>query len=502
MDKRLLDKTWRVGNLYMIRNKNQELIRFARNKAQRHFAENKWSRNLILKSRQLGFTTDEAIDSLDDTLFTKNMECLLIAQNLDAAKAIFDKKVDLAWKNMHPELRSLYKVDTNTAQALKFEFGDGSFSNIAIDTTGRSGTWNRVHVTEFADICRKYPAKAQEIIEGTIPAVPTHGRVDIESTSQGASGRFYDMFMEAWLRGDPTLPIQYKAHFYSWVWDEEIDTMKPVKVPTEFVAYQKLHSLTDAQVTYYYYKWLSLNQDWNALHREYPTTPEEAFEAIIEGTFYGVEMGLMERSGRITSVSYDPALLVHTVWDLGVGKNLVVLFVQKDRTSGAIKIIDYLEGEEGDGIPQMISKVKRKDYIYGTHFAPHDIKATDQSTGKTRLETAKSLNFVFTPVTELSVADGINATKLVLSKVWIDKVNCAELIKSLKNYARQWDEKRGMYKDEPFHNWASHGADGARYLAISEKLMGNSDAEETKKLYFPNQDDLMKGLPDASTWRP
>src|SRR3990167_10987480 len=239
-DKRLLDKEWRVNNLYKIMDKKRNLIKFKRNKAQKDFNEKKWSRNLILKSRQLGFTTDECIDSLDDVLFSKNTECLLIAHNLDAAKAIFDKKIELAWKNIRPEIKGLYKVDANTAQTLKFEFGEGSFSSIAVDTSGRSGTYNRVHITEFADLCKKYPNKVKDIIEGTIPAVPTNGRVDIESTSQGASGEFFEMFMQAWERGEPKYPVEYKAHFYNWQWDEEIESMVPeANLPKEFKDYQK-----------------------------------------------------------------------------------------------------------------------------------------------------------------------------------------------------------------------------------------------------------------------
>lgn len=475
-DKRLATKSWRLNFLYKIRNKKNELITFRRNRAQEHFEKNKWFRNLILKSRQLGFTTDESVDSLDDTLFTENNDSLLIAHNLDAAKSIFDKKIELAWKNLAPEIRALYKVDANTAQSLKFEFGNGTFSSIAVDTSGRSGTYNRVHVTEFADMCKKYPQRAKDIIEGTIPAVPKDGRVDIESTSQGASGEFFDMFMEAYERGNPTMNVQYKAHFYNWTWDDdEINSTVPIKVPKEFRDYQKIHKLTDQQITYYYQKWISLNKDWNSLHKEYPTTPEEAFEAIVEGTYYGVEIGMMERDGRIGAVPHDKALKVHTVWDLGVGENLAVGFYQ--RAFGQLRKIDYWQGEGNDGLPEAIVVIKRKPYIYGKHFGPHDIRATDMSTGKTRFETAKSLGIIFDIVPMVDVEDGIEASTIALTHTWIDKEKCKLFIKSMKNYCREWDEKRGMYKDIPYHNWASHAADEYRYAVVAEKFMLNDDEE-------------------------
>src|SRR3990167_2991605 len=287
MKNRLLNKKWRISNLYKIRDKEGRLIKFKRNRTQEHFNNNLHTRNLILKSRQLGFTTDESIDSLDDVLFTPNIDILLIAHNLEAGENIFNKKIGFSWEKLHPQIKDLYEVDNKTSKTLKFNFGGKGFSSIAVDTSGRSGTYQRVHITEFADLCKKYPKKVVDIIEGTIPAVPTTGRIDIESTSQGASGEFHYMFMEAWERGVPQYPSQYKAHFYNWTWDDEemSKITKPIEFkdmeqPDKFREYGEKHNLTSIQLTYYYLKWLSLNRKWNSLKREYPTTPQEAFDAV------------------------------------------------------------------------------------------------------------------------------------------------------------------------------------------------------------------------------
>lgn len=481
-DARLKDKKWRLANLYKIRNKEGKLIKFKRNRAQEHYAQNTWYRNLILKSRQLGFTTDEAIDSLDDVLFTPNTDALLIAHNLEAGGSIFDKKIVFAWEKLPAEIRSLYEVDAKTSKTLKFGFGSKGFSSIAVDTSGRSGTYQRVHITELAEIAKKYPKKIPDIIEGTIPAIPTTARLDIESTSQGASGEFYEMFTEAYERGEPTIPQQYKAHFYNWTWDDEEmqKITEPIPVSQmdasdKFTEYQKKHGLSDIEMTYYYQKWLSLNKKWNALKREYPTTPQEAFDAVSEGTFYGETLGMMEMNGQVGAYPLDIALKVHTVWDLGVGKNMVVGFYQRDPASNTVRMIDYEEGSGSDGLPDMIAKVKKKPYVYGKHFGPHDIEATDIGTGKTRVETARSLDFKFHIVPDQSVEDGINAVGVWLSRLYVDKEHCRGWIKSMKNYSREWDEKRGMYKDEPYHNWASHGADVGRYAALAEVKMTNDN---------------------------
>lgn len=118
----------------------------------------------------------------------------------------------------------------------------------------------------------------------TIPAVPTNGRVDVESTARGNYGMFHDMFWEAWNRKRAPYQTEYKAHFYNWTWDDaELDSIK-INIPVEemdeslkFEDYQKLHNLTDKQITYYYLKWLTNNKSWATMKEEYPTTPEEAF---------------------------------------------------------------------------------------------------------------------------------------------------------------------------------------------------------------------------------
>jgi hypothetical protein len=474
-DPRLSSKEWRLSHLYKIRNKQKELVPFTRNRAQRDYEAKRWSRNIILKSRQLGFTTDEAIDSLDDVLFTRNFDALLIGHNLDAAKKIFNDKISFAWNGMHPELQKLYRVNSDTAQTLRFDFGDKTFSSITVDTSGRSGTFQRVHVTEFAEICKKYPEKAKEIIEGTFPAVPTGGRIDIESTAQGSEGQFHDMFWDAWNRGEPTRNVEFKAHFYNWTWDdEELSTIVPEEVPKDFSDYQVIHNLSDVQITYYFHKWLSLNKDWNALRREYPTTPEEAFEASLEWSYYSLEMALAEREGRIKNVLYDHNLKVHTSWDLGVGPNLVVICWQRIPTE--LRIIDVLFGTKNEGIADLCKELQRRKYLYGKHFFPPDGWAHEEGSGKRRIEYADEMGFTPTMVPDLSPDDRIDALRRVFPKLYISNhtPELQRLITALKQYQREWDSKLGKPKDNPLKNWASHFADSAQHGAVMEEEMTNA----------------------------
>lgn len=291
------DKAWRMSRLYDITDINGTKMVFQRNEAQKDFNQKKARRNIILKSRRLGFTTDEAIDSLDDTLWIPNFHALMLSYDVATQNEIFDKKIDFAWKNFlrfmteECKIPSFWTLDLDRNSQLKFGFGDGSESSIQVRAKGRSGTFNRLHVSEFGKMAKEDPVNAKEIVSGTIGAVPLNGRVDIESTAEGDFGLFHDMFVEAWERGEPTAPVEFKAHFYNWQWDHaeirKIFAVDP-NLPQEFRKYQAEHNeraktdrrlkpISDIELTYYYYRWISVGRDWDLLHQEYPTTPEEAF---------------------------------------------------------------------------------------------------------------------------------------------------------------------------------------------------------------------------------
>lgn len=288
---KFLDKSWRMNNLYTIVDRDGQIGTFTPNRAQSHFNENKAKRNIILKSRQIGFTTYEALDELDDVLFNSNFKAIMLSYDIPSQLDIFDDKIKFAWERLPDSVKKYYKVDTERANELRVEVSKGEYSSVKVRTKGRSGTFQRTHVSEFGKICRQDPKKAKEILSGTLQASAMGARVDFESTAEGEFGAFYDMFWEAWERGEPTNDVEYKAHFYNWQWDDhELAKIKAVdpNIPEDFYIYQRKHNemarhndmlepITDIQLTYWYYNWLTLNRDWEMLFQEYPTTPDEAF---------------------------------------------------------------------------------------------------------------------------------------------------------------------------------------------------------------------------------
>lgn len=201
-----------------------------------------------------------------------------------------------------------------------------------------------------------------------------------------------------------------------------------------------------------------------------------SFEAAIRGAYYAKQIGEARKGGRIKRVPYDPVVPVHTVWDLGVGKNLAIGFYQK--IFREMHMIDFWQGDEKDGIPQAAKVLKEKPYVYGRHFAPHDIRATEQGSGKTKLETAKALGISFDIVKDIGVDNGINAGRLMFARLWIDEVNCSYWLDAISQYHQEWDEKRGMFVEKPYHDWTSHPADVHRYASVAENYMNNDEAIE------------------------
>lgn len=191
--------------------------------------------------------------------------------------------------------------------------------------------------------------------------------------------------------------------------------------------------------------------------------------AAIKGAYYSKQLALAHREGRIRHVPYDPALPVYDVWDLGKGPKMSVGMYQK--FARQVSMIDYHEGQESDGIPDVIVELKRKPYVWGKHFAPHDIRATDLSTGKTRYETAANLGWKFDIVPDIGVDDGINAGRLLFARLWISEKPCAQFIEAIGQYRREWKEATGQFGDKPVHDWASHPADQYRYAAVVEDQM-------------------------------
>lgn len=195
-----------------------------------------------------------------------------------------------------------------------------------------------------------------------------------------------------------------------------------------------------------------------------------SFDASIRGAYYASELQKARLDGRIKPSIYDASLLVHTVWDLGIGDPMSIGFYQKLGTE--LRMIDYYESNDKP-LKHYVEVLQQKTYKYGRHFAPHDIAVRELSSGKSRLEMAKALGISFEITPNLPVDDGINAARLMFERLWIDETNCAFFLDAIAQYQRERNYKAGMFKEKPLHDWTSHAADVHRYAALVENQMKN-----------------------------
>lgn len=188
------------------------------------------------------------------------------------------------------------------------------------------------------------------------------------------------------------------------------------------------------------------------------------FKVPVVGAYYGEHISLAYKEGRIGKVPHEPRLKVNTYWDLGINDRMAIWFAQV--TGQEVRVIDYYENSN-QGLVHYIQKLKDKNYIYGEHFAPHDIEVRELTSGKSRRDTAQNLGIDFLPTPNLSLNDGIDAARSIFGRCWFDSEKCKEGLNALKNYRKVWDDKKKTYLNHPLHDWSSNGADSFRYLAVN-----------------------------------
>ena len=194
-----------------------------------------------------------------------------------------------------------------------------------------------------------------------------------------------------------------------------------------------------------------------------------SFEAAIMGAYYGQEMRRITDLDRITTVDYDPMFPCHTAWDLGFNDSTSLWWFQV--VYGEIRVLDH-HSSNGQAVPFYTGLLAQKEeefgYKYGYHYLPHDARAkTMASGGKSIIEQfATKIDIKHLKIVpNLSIQDGIQATRLALTRTWFDN-RCEEGIECLRQYQREWNDDKKCFNDRPKHDFTSHSADAFRYLSI------------------------------------
>lgn len=460
--KQFSDVRWRLNNLYKVINKDGKAVPFRMTWAQEALFSDLHNQNIILKARQLGFTTFIQLLMLDACMFNSDIRAGTIAHTREDAEAFFRDKVKWPYEQLPEGLKAVNPATEDSARRLSFS----NNSSLRVGTSLRSGTFQYLHVSEYGKLCAKYPDKAREVKTGAFNTVHPGQMIFVESTAEGQEGEFYEMVQTARAmqeKGQAPGPLDFKFFFFPWYDDPDYTLDQNVVITEADERYfdEIGRDLTDGQKAWYVKK---AEQQGVDMKREFPSTPEEAFEAAIEGAYFAEQLATARTQGRIARVPYEPGYPVNTFWDLGRNDSTSIWFHQRIGLEN--RFIDFYE-DSGEWLGHYAKKLQEKPYVYGEHYAPHDIAVADIGAPESRLQTAKALGLKFVTVPaprEKNAA--IETTRRVFSSCAFDEAGCSKGLKALAAYRKEWDDKLGVYKDKPRHDWASHPADAFQTFAL------------------------------------
>ena len=453
--------------LYCIVDEGGRSIPFVMNDVQHAMMRAVWYWNLILKGRQHGISTLIVMLMLDTALFYPNTQCGLVDATLTDAEKKLDKAKH-AYANLPVEFH--HAIPLRKENNTELEFANGS--SISVGTSHRGGTLQILHVSEMGKIAATNPKRSREIRTGAFGTVHAGNTVFVESTAEGAAGDFYELVQEAskaQAAGKQLSPLEFSLIFLPWQMRRQYRADPALALVHKELGeyFRELEhrygvELDDEQRAWYAIQRAKIGPDM--MWREYPSYPEEAFKVSLEGAVFRREMTRLREQRRIGVVPYDPSLPVNTFWDIAKGPNTAVWFHQNNG-SNIHHLIDYYENS-GESVHHyrryLEERAAEKGYVYRKHYGPHDLDSSHWTLpGQDKVkDVAFRLGLPFEVVPRITnKADAIEAGRNFLSMCFIDEENCAQGIRCLDNYSWVWDDLHGRYKDEPRHDWASHGAD-------------------------------------------
>lgn len=478
----LRDWRWRIGSgqLYWIMIKGDDTeevtrLRFIPNAAQWRFIENVWYRNVILKARQLGFTTLISILWLDHALCAADQRCGIVAQDREAAAAIFRDKVKFAYDNLPEPIRSAAPLARESADEILFAHNN---SSIRVATSMRSGTIHRLHVSEFGKIGAKYPDKAKEVITGSIPAVPQNGVLVIESTAEGQEGEFYNICKraEALAQSGKELTVKdYKFHFEPWHANPEyeMDAAGVIITAKDHEYFDRIEGEAKTTLSFRQRAWYVATRDTDfsgdpaKMWQEYPSTPDEAFQQSTEGSYYAIQLAAARRDHRICKVRPVQHVPVNTFWDIGASDGTGIWLHQQIGVEH--HFIGYIEAW-GEPYSWFVKRLQELGYLWGTHYLPHDAEHKRQQGARVAApidmleEMTPGWRWETIPRVD-EIQHGIQRVRDVFGQCWFDEVACKDGLAHLSLYSKEWNTRLGCWKDIPKHDVHSEAADAFRQFA-------------------------------------
>lgn len=516
-------REWRLNHLYFIERKSDVPARLRLNWAQQELLANLWTRNNILKARQLGMSTLLAIYALDACLFSQNYHAGIIDKTMRDAEEkmrkinfaldcmqnvpanaydyIKDKKDREAINAFARQIYEACAPATRQQQRLEFQTG----SDIRIGTSLRGGTLQFLHISEFGHVAANFPKRANEILTGALNAVATDGIVVMESTHEGGKyGQNYRLTREAMAKvGKDLKPLDYRFFFFPWWKQDEykIEDDSPLNLCEDLMKYfRQLEKDHDIKLTEAQKKWYSsqFNTFGFSIKQEFPSTAYEAFETQAEGSIYGRFITDLRVAGNVgVEFVADDLSPIYVSWDLGLQDYTSLWLIQP--RNGKHYVLDYHCANNKD-LSYYVAKIREWETTHkqsvALNFLPHDGTRRDNfdlTSYSVRLS-AQGLSNIVVPRTS-NVWNGIGSARRVMRNcvfhqrcsepVVVDGEEYISGLNALENYQTAPVGSNGVMKVAPLHNICSHAADAFRCYAeafergfVSPHMRGKKLSEE------------------------
>jgi hypothetical protein len=190
---------------------------------------------------------------------------------------------------------------------------------------------------------------------------------------------------------------------------------------------------------------------------------ECSFDASVEGSYYGTLLQEIEQKKHMQEIPREELSRTFTAWDLGMGDSTSIWVAQLVGTE--VRLLDYYENH-GVGLDHYVKWIKDNDYLKAEHILPHDVRVRELGTGKSRMEMLEEAGLEVKIAPRMGLDDGIQAVRRLLPRCWFNVPQVQNGLNCLRNYRRDYDEKRKIFFERPLHDWSSHGSDSFRYLAL------------------------------------
>ena len=465
----ITSQKWRLNNLYRIIDKDSNSIPFKLNSVQENVLENIHNRNLILKARQLGMSTFAVLYLMDHVLFSENLAAGIVSYSLEHAQHIFKKIIGHALDTLPSEIKNFARILQRSAREITFNNG----SSLRVDTTLRGGSYPLVLVSEFGKTCARNPQKAEEVITGTLQAVPKNGKVIIESTGEGNEGYFAEMVMASSRRGNNYISnLDYKLFFYSWLEEPTYSLEEKINYDVSLTDYfNKLEKELEIKISQYQRNWYAVQRNLlgDKIRQEFPSTISEAFLSSSDAFYFAENIEKAYTSNRcLYTHLYDALLPVYVSMDIGVNDLTIMAFFQL--AHGEIRIIDYYE-DKNKGV-DFYAKflLQDKGLHYHTIFLPHDsVKRDPLDTNNTYERDFRRLfsntNTRFHVLKRIDKQLSISHAKILMDRCVFNINRVKPFLDKIAKYRKTWSESLGKYTPDPYHNEASNYGDCFQYLS-------------------------------------